>query len=202
MIVKTKSNYWLDMGIFLAFTVTMISGTLLWLVLPEGRGSSTALFLGISKSLWLDVHIWSGVGMFLGALFHLVIHWKWISVVGKRYFKKLARQARVNFTLNSFLFAGFLLASLSGLVTWLILPEGGYQGGRNPNFFRTFLGMERSLWGDWHLWSGVAMLVILLIHILNHRGWILLMSKRYAQQISDKLHLRKRNEAVGLDCPV
>jgi len=151
MIVKTKSNFWLDMSILVAFVTILLTGIILWLVLPEGRGSSTALLWGLTKNVWLDVHIWSGVVMFIGAAVHLLIHWRWVSCVGKRYFKKLARQARINFTLNTLVFAGFFLANLTGLVIWLLLPQGGYQGGRHAAFQKLFLGLERGVWGEWHL---------------------------------------------------
>lgn len=202
MKVKTKSNFWLDMGILLAFVLIMFTGIVLWLVLPEGRGSSIALFWGLTKSVWLDIHVWSGVVMFLGAGAHILIHWRWIICVGKRYFQKLAKQARINFTLNTMIFIGFLLANISGLVIWLLLPQGGYQGGRNPAFQMSFLGLEREIWGDWHLWSGLILIAILVVHIINHRQWIFCMVKRYTKRLIENQSMKKSNEPAGLECPL
>lgn len=202
MKVKTKSNFWLDMGILLAFVLIMFTGIVLWLVLPEGRGSSIALFWGLTKSVWLDIHVWSGVVMFLGAAAHILIHWRWIICVGKRYFQKLAKQARINFTLNTMIFIGFLLANISGFVIWLLLPQGGYQGGRNPAFQMSFLGLERGIWGDWHLWSGLILIAILVVHIINHRQWIFCMVKRYTKRLIDNRAMKKSNGPAGLECPL
>ncbi len=202
MKVKTKSNFWLDMGILLAFVLIMFTGIVLWLVLPEGRGSSLALFWGLTKSIWLDIHVWSGVVMFLGAGAHILIHWRWIICVGKRYFQKLAKQARINFTLNTIIFIGFLLANISGLVIWLLLPQGGYQGGRNPAYQMLFLGQEREIWGEWHLWSGIILIAILGVHIINHRQWILCMVKRYAKRLLENKPMKKSSEPAGLECPL
>lgn len=202
MIVKTKSNFWMDMSILVAFVTILLTGIVLWLVLPEGRGSSTALLWGLTKNVWLDVHIWSGVVMFIGAAVHLLIHWRWVSCVGKRYFKKLARQARINFTLNTLVFVGFFLANLTGLVIWLLLPQGGYQGGRNAAFQKLFLGLERGVWGEWHLWSGIILIVILTVHILNHWRWILCMVKRYTKDFIENQHVKKSKDPTSLECPI
>lgn len=202
MKVKTKSNFWLDMGILLAFVLTLFTGVVLWLVLPEGRGSSIVLFWGLMKSIWLDIHVWSGVVMFIGAGTHLLIHWRWVSCVGKRYFQKLAKQARINFTLNTLLFVSFFLANLTGLVIWLLLPQGGYQGGRNAAFIQLFLGQERAVWGDWHLWSGLILIVVLMAHITNHWQWILCMLKRYTKRLLGNSAVKTRRNPGGVECPL
>jgi hypothetical protein len=181
MFGKAKSNLWLDAAIFLAFLITALTGLLFWLVLPEGRGSSAALFLGISKSGWGDIHNWAGVAMLVGASVHILLHWKWIVCVAKRYFRRLARQARLNFTLDSLLFIAFVLANLSGLVAWLVLPQGGYRGGRNPAYNALLLGLSRHQWHDLHLWSSLAIIAILGVHVLLHWKWITCMLRRYTQ---------------------
>jgi hypothetical protein len=64
---KTKSNLWLDITIFIAFITTTITGLLLWLVLPEGPGSRSAILLGLTKESWISIHNWAGIGMLMGA---------------------------------------------------------------------------------------------------------------------------------------
>lgn len=180
MFGNTKFNFWLDVTIFTAFVVTAITGLLLWLMLPAGPGSSSVIFMGFTKRTWLDIHDWAGLAMLIAAGTHIALHAKWISCVAERYFKKLARQARVNFSLNTLLFVAFSLASLSGLVVWLLLP-GGYQGGRNPYYSWTLYGLDHHQWGDVHLYAGLAMIAILTVHLALHWNWVMCFVRRYAQ---------------------
>ena len=123
MFGKSRYNFWLDLSILTAFLVTAVTGLLLWLVLPHGPGSQSSVFLGLTRYAWIDIHDWAGLAMLLGAATHIALHWKWILCVAGRYFKRLARQARINFSLNSLLFIAFFLVSLSGLVAKLVLQR-------------------------------------------------------------------------------
>jgi hypothetical protein len=182
MFGKAKSNLWIDAAIFVAFGVAAVTGLLFWLVFPEGPGSRAYVFLGLSKDAWIDIHDWAGVIMLTGALIHILLHWKWITCVGKRYFAKLARQARIYFTLDFLMLMAFVLVNLSGLVAWLVLPQGGFQGGRNPVYNALFLGLGRHDWNDLHLWSGLAIIAILGLHVALHWKWIVCTLRRYTQE--------------------
>jgi cytochrome b len=181
MFGKTKDNFWLDVTIFTLFLATALTGLLLWLVLPDGRGSGNTIFLGLTRNTWIDLHNWVGLAMLAGVTLHLVLHWKWITCVSRRYFKKLARQARINFSLNSLLFVAFFLVNISGLIVWLVLPSGGYQGGRNPFYNATIFTLTRHGWKDLHLWVGLALIVILTIHLVLHWQWVTCVARRYTR---------------------
>jgi hypothetical protein len=195
---KTKSNLWLDAAIFLAFMVVALTGLLLWLVLPAGRGSSAYLFWGLSKRTWMDIHDWAGVVMLAGVALHFLLHWKWIVCVGKRYFHRLARQARLYFTLDVLLLAAFILANLSGLLVWLAFGQGGYQGGRNPAYNAVILGLGRHDWNDLHLWSSLAIIAILATHIILHWKWILCTLRRYTQNAQSRFQLERANNECAI----
>ena len=76
-----------------------------------------------------------------------------------------------------------ILLIISSLVTilssiyFLFLPNGGYQGGRNP-YFGIVILFSRSTWDLIHTWAGVIMIAIAAIHIPLHWGWIVSMTKR------------------------
>ncbi|MBN1995759.1 MAG: DUF4405 domain-containing protein [Anaerolineae bacterium] len=176
---KNRFNFWLDLSALLGFIITALTGLLLWLVLPHGRGSDYLTFLSLTRSTWVDIHDWVGLGTLIILGVHIVIHWKWIKVVGQRYFTKVAHQSRLNFSLNSLLFTVFFLVNLSGLVAWLILPAGGFQGGRNPYYGVTWFGLDHHVWNDIHR-TGVAMISVAALHIVLHWHWIMLTAKRYA----------------------
>jgi hypothetical protein len=76
---KTELNYWIDVSISITFVLSAISG--LVFLLPVGFESG---ILGISYSLWSQLHTWSSVGMIAGVLAHLILHWKWITGMTKR----------------------------------------------------------------------------------------------------------------------
>ena len=76
-----------------------------------------------------------------------------------------------------------LLLITSGLFTvfssiyFLFLPNGGYQGGRNP-YYGIVILFSRSTWDLVHTWAGVMMIAIAAIHIPLHWTWIVSMTKR------------------------
>ena len=76
---KAKLNYWIDVGLAVTFVLSAISG-LVFLPPADFRSG----ILGISYSLWNQLHIWSSVGMIAGVLAHLVLHWKWITNMTKK----------------------------------------------------------------------------------------------------------------------
>lgn len=62
-------------------------------------------------------------------------------------------------------------------VYFLFLPVG-YQGGRNPYYGITVI-FNRETWDELHLWTGLVMIFVLVIHIAVHWQWIKVMSGRY-----------------------
>jgi hypothetical protein len=67
----------------------------------------------------------------------------------------------------------------SGLIVWLVLSGGGgYGWGRGEG--ATFV-WPRHTWINFHDWVGVALLVVVLVHVIVHWKWIVNMSKKYAR---------------------
>ncbi|MEW5958540.1 MAG: DUF4405 domain-containing protein [Chloroflexota bacterium] len=148
---KNKFNFWLDVTIFTAFLLTALTGLLLWLVIPGGQGRGQLVYGELARRTWIEMHNWLGLALALGALLHLAFHWSWLKCAVQRFSGKLARQPRLNFLLDSLIFMAFVLTGLSGLGVWLILPAGGYRGGRNPYYHAALLGLTRSDWVEFHL---------------------------------------------------
>ena len=71
-------NALVDIGCLVAFIPSLISGLVLYLVLPSGggRGSGWTLFLGISRNQWLVMH--DNASLIFAALLivHMLLHWK------------------------------------------------------------------------------------------------------------------------------
>jgi len=93
----------------------------------------------------------------------------------------ISRTTRLNWILDAGVFFTALVADFSGLY-FLYVPVGGYQGGKNPLYGITIL-FSRSTWDDLHLWGGVAMILIVTIHLLYHWDWVVMMTKKIWNQI-------------------
>jgi len=89
---------------------------------------------------------------------------------------KISTQNRMNWLLDAAVFAGGILAALSGIY-FLFVPSGGYQGGRNPMYGVTVF-FSRHTWADVHIWGGIAMIAAAVIHLAIHWKWIKMMSRR------------------------
>jgi hypothetical protein len=85
-------------------------------------------------------------------------------------------QTRNNWWIDSFLFLSGILVLFSSLY-FLLWPSNGYQGGRNAAYEATIV-FSRDVWDIMHTWAGVTMIVVAIIHIPLHWGWIMTMSKR------------------------
>ena len=127
------------------------------------------LFIGFLATFFLDItglawHQWLGVGVGSIALYHLLIHWKWVSTVTKRLFRRTSQQSRLYYLIDWSLLVSFLLIGISGLVisTWLDFELGNYL-----------------IWKDMHVYGSVASLLIILLKIAAHWRWIVNTASKY-----------------------
>lgn len=95
--------------------------------------------------------------------------------------KSVSKPTRNNWVLDSTLFISAVIAMLSGIY-FLFFPIGGYQGGRNPAYDLVIL-FTRHTWDDLHTWSGVAMVMIVVIHLSLHWHWVVNMTRRMLKEI-------------------
>jgi hypothetical protein len=92
----------------------------------------------------------------------------------------------INYLLEVFLFASILCIVASGYILWFVLPRGAgkhsilclkFGYGSFGNAWTVF-GWPRYAWIEIHSWIGVALAVIILVHIILHWKWILETTKR------------------------
>jgi len=93
---KSRRNYIVDLIIFLLALFEVVSGFVLWLVLPRGRGYmggrgeelvTEATFLW-SRDTWLDLHNWVAVALVVIVVIHLILHWRWIVHMTKTIWRR------------------------------------------------------------------------------------------------------------------
>ncbi len=88
----------------------------------------------------------------------------------------MSRQTRTNWLIDAAVFLGAAVAFLSGLY-FLLVPSGGYQGGRNPLYGAVLL-FTRETWDLLHLWGGVLMIAAAVIHFVYHWSWVKMITRR------------------------
>lgn len=147
MLNKTKFNFWLDLILCAVFAVTVITGLLLWLVIPKEQANQAYASLGLARQSWIDVHCWAGVMTLIGSAIHIALHWKWIWNTGRRYLTA-PRPARINFTLNIFLFVAFVVVNVSGLANWVSPLGASTSLGESDS--ASIAGLLHRSWSDDH----------------------------------------------------
>ncbi len=83
-----------------------------------------------------------------------------------------------SFVVDVLNFVVFVCLAGTGILMRYVLPPGsgrgrgggwGYHGGREV---LTWLGMDRHEWGEIHFWLAVAMVVLIVVHLIQHGRWI------------------------------
>jgi hypothetical protein len=82
---KSMLNYFVDVGLALAFILSFLTGIVKWpgLVNKLGLTYSDLPMFTISK-----IHDFSGLAMGIFVLVHLILHWKWIVCFTKKMLGK------------------------------------------------------------------------------------------------------------------
>lgn len=105
----------------------------------------------------IDLHQWLGLTIGAGALYHLVVHWKWVEAVVERFFTQLNSQARGFAVLDAALLFGLTLIIETGVIlsTWLNLALANYE-----------------TWAAVHTGASIATLGLLVVKLVLHWRWI------------------------------
>lgn len=139
MNLNARTRFWLDLFIFAAFLTFMQ---------PALTG--------------IALHEWLAAAAILTFLLHILTQWDWIIAVGKRFFKNLFHQSRLNFVLDALLWISMITVILSGfLISRSLLPSLGIPEARN--FF----------WRRIHDISANLTLLLVAVHVGLHWDWII-----------------------------
>ncbi len=79
---RNTVNFLMDSALALVSFGLLVTGTLLWLVLPHG--SRGRLLWGWGRHDWGDLHVWLAAFAVALLLIHLALHWQWICVTSWR----------------------------------------------------------------------------------------------------------------------
>ena len=87
---KITINALVDIGCLVTFIPSLISGLVLYLVLPSGggRGGGSGVYLGIARDQWLNMHNYTSLIFAALIIIHLVLHWMYFRNIRKCFITK------------------------------------------------------------------------------------------------------------------
>ncbi|MCJ7622570.1 MAG: DUF4405 domain-containing protein [Anaerolineaceae bacterium] len=159
---NTERNFWLDWMMSIVYSVTVVSGFLLWLVIPH---SANSVFAGIDRGMWLALHIRSGFLGLIGVIIHIVWHWQWLKALRGRPFRTLKRPVRTNRVVDRMTWISFIASNILGLQTWLL-----------PAILST---KAIFIFSRLHVAASITCLVFLTVHLALHQRWVASAARRY-----------------------
>ena len=80
---RVTINALVDIGCLITFIPSLISGLVLYLYLPEGRGAGWATYMGITRNQWVTMHNNTSLVFAALLIIHLLLHWKFFRHIGK-----------------------------------------------------------------------------------------------------------------------
>ena len=81
-------------------------------------------------------------------------------------------KAKLNYLIDASIAILLTITSVTGLILFFFLPSGLKQGG-----FREVLGITKQSWIHIHNWSGIVLVILILLHLILHWKWIVYMTK-------------------------
>jgi hypothetical protein len=159
---NSERNFWLDLTLFIVYSVTVVSGFLLWLVIPHDANTA---FAGIDRGVWLGIHIGAGFWGLMGVILHIVWHWRWLKALRGRPFRMLKKPVLANRVVNRMAWISFIASNVLGLQAWLL-----------PGILSTRVVF---IFSRLHVAASITCLVFLTAHLLLHGGWVASAARRY-----------------------
>ncbi len=95
------------------------------------------------------------------------------------------KTVKTNYFLDVVIGLAFLASAASGLA-FIVMGNGGYQGGHNAAFATAFLGIARSTWSDLHLLTSLVMIAGVGLHLVLHWKWISCITKQLTPKMPGK----------------
>lgn len=81
-------------------------------------------------------------------------------------------RSKTNYVINALMVISFIITAVTGLIMFFFLPSGVSRGG-----YQESLGITKHIWITVHNWSGIILIILVIIHLVLHLGWIVSMTK-------------------------
>jgi hypothetical protein len=89
---KNDLKYILDVTLFMVISTIASLGLMLGFIIPRGKGSQ-ALFMGLHRHTWGDLHLYFSLLLLILLPLHLWLNWTWIVQSSKKYLGRHWREA-------------------------------------------------------------------------------------------------------------
>jgi hypothetical protein len=133
-----KTNFWLDALIFAGFLAALQ---------PRLTG--------------IAIHEWLTLAATATLVLHVVLHWDWAVGITKKFFSNLFHVSRLNYLVDTLLFATFTVVMTSGLViSRVVMPTFGFQT------------VPSRAWLEIHNASSNLTLLLTALHFALHWSWV------------------------------
>ena len=171
---KLLKNWWIDALLGLISILAVLS-SLYFLAFPVsgyqgGRNPTYQQVVIFDRQSWDIIHTWAGVGMILIALWHILIHWDWITGTAKRTWQVLigkrkgfGRRLTYNILLDAIVAVSFIICAVSGIYFLFFVGHGSLG---------QIVFFDRTTWDLIHTWSGVVMTISAILHFVLHWKWV------------------------------
>jgi hypothetical protein len=86
---RITMNALVDIGCLITFIPSLVTGLVLYLVLPEGSGRGTgvaASYLGLARTQWVTMHNYTSLVFAALLIIHLILHWMYFRNIRKCLF--------------------------------------------------------------------------------------------------------------------
>jgi len=88
---RSKLNAIINILSLVLFLISLISGLVLWQILPGGEGSvfrggfgsRGRTFINITRDEWLDLHNYSSILFTFSVTIQCLLHWSWFKSIRK-----------------------------------------------------------------------------------------------------------------------
>lgn len=107
----------------------------------------------------------------------------YLNPVKRHFFRGLNQlimnKPTINYVVDAVQSLLLLFLLVTGIIQGWIIQQGlKYKGGRGTVEDGTFLGIDRHTLVTYHKWVAVAFVVLVIVHLVLHWGWITGMSRR------------------------
>jgi len=188
MSLQTRTNWIIDLAVFLGGSIAAISG-IYFLFLPSGgyqggRNPMYGVTILFTRHTWDDLHTWGGVAMIAAAVIHFAIHWSWVKLMARRIVNakgtNMSTGAKLNVVLDAVVAVSFFVTAVSGLY-FMLAPLAGIEVSKNVGAAAVLL--SNTTWDLIHTWAGVVMIAAIVVHFWIHWRWVVNVTGRFFQSL-------------------
>lgn len=195
---KLRLNWTIDAALFIGAVLTILT-SIYFLIFPVGgymggRNPLYGIVIVFDREGWEFLHKWGSLFMILIALIHIIVHWNWIVGTTKRVFgsignkeNKFGPRLAYNIIIDALIALSFIVCGLTGIYFFF--------AGEHP--VRTFL-FSTFVWDMLHTWSGVVMIMTIILHFTLHWKWVVNITKKVFARFkkSEPVLLNQNDSAV------